>query len=385
MAGGLRGTLSRVAVPGAALWPRSVAGIIAAVWSVAMSLLAIAAVVLIAWVLAPLGSGDFGDAMRAAVAFWQLAQGGALAWQGATFSLAPLGLTAVIVLFERRAGAWLARAVDAADLRGARDALAFAVLAVASITALIGNAAANETLHPQILRNGACAGVVAAVGLVWGVLRETGTSLRTAVDDVRPLVSRYLALLVAASGFVLVVLFVIRRGAFGDVLRLVAGDGASRVEVLAVCVVYLPTILLWAMSVLLGPGFTLGTGTHIGVHGVTLGALPPIPLFALVPSELSRFTVGLWLVPAAAAWWVVRGLPRDARGALNPAALARLLGLTAAVFAALGFLGSGGLGAGRLASLGTVWWMPAVSATAWVAAAALLAELVRLIGARIRR
>ena len=80
-----------------------------------MSLLLFLFVIVLAWVLAPMGSGQFGDVVRASASIWMLANGGALQWQGATLSLPPLVLTFVLLLFMRRAGSWLADAVDAHD------------------------------------------------------------------------------------------------------------------------------------------------------------------------------------------------------------------------------------------------------------------------------
>ena len=125
-----------------------------------MSLLLFVFVVTLAWVLAPLGTGQFGDVIRAAAAFWLLANGGSIEWQNAAISLPPLLLTLILILFMRRAGGWIADAVDADD-RGEK-------------VILVRNETSPEDVHGMMVSQGiltARGGLVSHAAVVargWG-------------------------------------------------------------------------------------------------------------------------------------------------------------------------------------------------------------------------
>ena len=377
----VRNEFARVNTPAATLWPRSVAGVIAGVWASAMSLLLFLFVIVLAWVLAPMGSGQFGDVVRASASIWMLANGGALQWQGATLSLPPLVLTFVLLLFMRRAGSWLADAVDAHDASSAKQSYAFAIAAVASMQLLVGASLQNETLHASLGRSLLGAVVVSAVGFGWGLGRVLGIELPEAWHIHRVSVQRYIVALVAGAGTLVVVSGMVHWRAFVDVLRAVAGDFTSTAQLLLTCIAFLPTLVLWFVSALLGPGFAFGTGTHIALSGVEIGALPPIPLLTLIPNNPPTWTALLYVMPVAAAIWATRPVPREENGMLHLRSVVELLALGLLAGAALGVLGSGGLGPGRLTQIGPVLWQSALAASGWLAVACIFDEALR----RIRR
>ena len=55
--------------------------------------------------------------------------------------------------------------------------------------------------------------------------------------------------------------------------------------VVVLMVMLLPNAILWSLSALLGPGFSVGTGTYVSVSAVKLGPLPAFPLLAALPNE----------------------------------------------------------------------------------------------------
>lgn len=377
----VRNEFARVSTPAATLWPRSVAGLVAGAWACAMSLLLFVFVIVLAWVLAPMGSGQFGDVLRASASIWMLANGGALEWHGSSLSLTPLLLTFVLLLFMRRAGGWLADAVDADAAAGVKQAYAFAIAAVASVQLLIGAAVQNAGLHPVFGRSLLGAIVVAAVGFGWGLGRALGVELPEAWHIHRVSMQRYVVALTASGVLLSVLSAVVHRGAFVDVLQAVSADVTSSVQLLAACAVFVPTLAMWFVSALLGPGFSFGIGTQISLSGVHIGALPPIPLLALIPNNPPPWAQLLFVVPVVAAVWATRPLPREESGMLHLRSVVELLLLGALAGAGLGLLGSGGLGPGRLAQIGPVLWKCALSSAAWLALACVGDELVRRIRA----
>ncbi len=372
---GLRGRLAagfaRVPEPGATIWPAPLAGLVAGIWSAAMSLLVVGAVVLLGWIFAPLGSGQFADVMRASGFAWVLANGGSLRWQGASLSLPPLLVSLVIMLFQRRAGRWLVGAVAAERVAHLVLPFIFALAAAASAQLLVLAAVADGSVF-SVMRNMAGAGIVAAVGFAWGIDRELGSPRTASVSIVLQALRNFALVLGAGSVLMVALLSVLKHRGFTGLLSAVAGDSTSVLQVLVLCLVYLPTIVLWAATALLGGTVAVGVGTQVSLTTVALGALPPLPLLALLPDQAPAPGRSLMVVTALAACsmlWPLRGH----RSALLRGALLLGSGVAGAL---LGGAATGAMGPGRLQLLGPTWWQPALAVMAWVGAVLLLDELV---------
>lgn len=165
---------------------------------------------------------------------------------------------------------------------------------------------------------------------------------------------------VAGAAALTIAVMIALRG--GEVVALFQ---AARVDVLGLTVmtlgqlVYLPTVIVWALSWLAGPGFAVGAGTAVSPAGTQLGVVPGIPIFGLLPENSSIWMLIVVLVPIAAgafAGWAVRsrlvweGTPL---GMVQRAVIALGIGVvTAAVAAIAAVLASGSMGPGRLAEVG---------------------------------
>lgn len=383
--GRLRADFSRVTTPAATLWPRSVAGLVAGVWACVMSLLLFIFCVTLAWVLAPLGTGQFGDVVRAAASFWLLANGGAMTWQNAYISLPPLLLTLVLLLFMRRAGGWVADAVDAEDASGAKQSYVFAIAAVMSVQLLVAASINNATLQVSIGRSLVGAMVVSAIGFGWGLGRVLNIELPEAWYIHRLSMQRYVTALLGAAAALVVASGVWHWRAFIDVLRAVAGDITSIVQLFLACAVYLPTFAMWALAVVLGPGFAFGTDTQVTLGAVEIGALPPIPLLALIPNNPPVWAFVLLALPLLAALWATRLVPREEDGRFHLQSVGELLLLGAVAGVAIALLSSGGLGPGRLTAIGPVLWQLALATVGWLLVACIGDEVVRRIRGKLRK
>ena len=351
---------ARVQAPNAALWPRSVAGIVAGIWAAAMSWLAFTIVLIGGWVFAPLGSGELGDVLRASSGTWVLAQGGALHWQHAVLSLAPLGATLVVLLFQRRAGAWLADAIDSVSIRDMAQSLGFAVAASATVELLVVTAASNGSLKAPFLHNIAGSALVSMIGFGWGAVRVHGLQPSTESAAVLAVCRKYFAAIFAVSAVAVIVQFVLERKAFFAVLDAIAGDTTSKLQAIALCIGYLPTLLGWSAALLTGPGFTVGAGTAVSLSNVTLGALPPIPLFAAIPTHVPAHAQWAMIVIAAIAVASVW------KAALNARLVVLTLGATFVSSALIAISVIGGIGPGRLTMVGPVWWQFTIAVTGWL-------------------
>lgn len=146
---------------------------------------------------------------------------------------------------------------------------------------------------------------------------------------------------------------------------------AARVDATGVAVItlghlaYLPTLLVWAVSWLAGPGIAVGVGTAVSPAGTELGVVPGIPMLGLLPETSSIWMLIVVLLPVGAgafAGWIVRSrlVWEDVARPFAPR-LAIAVGIalgSAGVAAVAAVLASGSIGPGRLAETGPhAGWM----------------------------
>lgn len=288
-------------------------------------------------------------------------------------SLAPLAFAAFTVIFAARSGArsarasaWITGVVAGTLIYGAVAAIVASTTPNAVLTAQTWQA----ILFPALLYGTSSLGgaVVAAwksgdAGLV-DLVRERLDDLPHGWGDVPGLVARGAGVAVAglvAAASVAVAVSVLFRG--GEVVALFE---SAHVDALGATIVtlgqlaYLPTLIVWALSWLAGPGFAVGAGSVVSPAGTELGVLPGVPLLGLLPEQGAPALLLVVLIPVAigaVAGWA-------ARSHMHPAAysadeflprLAAALGIavvTAATVAAMAALASGSFGPGRFADVG---------------------------------
>lgn len=147
---------------------------------------------------------------------------------------------------------------------------------------------------------------------------------------------------------------------------------------------FIPNLVIWAASWLIGPGFSIGTGSAITPLGTELGPIPALPMLgALPPGELSFGFLGL-LAPVLAGFLagvmmrpvVVRGL-----SGMTSARWLMLGGAAIGVFGgiAMGLLtwwSGGAAGPGRLVDVGPDPWLVGAFAALELGVAAAVGMLV---------
>lgn len=289
-----------------------------------------------------------------------------------TLSLAPLAFAAFTALFAARSGV---RAGEAgAALTGwLSGSLVFAALA--SVVALTSNAdlVASETwlsiLLPALLFF-----VPSFIGAVIGAWRVGDDGpvdavrgwierMPTAWAPVPGLVLRGLALttlgLVAVGGVVVVAGLIARSTQVIGLFQASNADGIGATVIALGQLVYLPTLVLWAVAFTAGPGFALGTDTAVTPAATQVGALPGIPVLGAVPDSTSSWLLLLVLLPVAVgalAGWILRArMPAT----VHPEPLAPRLVVAFSVAVLTGGVGalaavasSGSIGPGRLSDTG---------------------------------
>ena len=75
----------------------------------------------------------------------------------------------------------------------------------------------------------------------------------------------------------------LRRPGYASLSRSLGGAGAGALGLLGLGLLLLPNAAAAVLGLAAGPGFVVGAGTLVSVHGVTLGAVPALPLLAALP------------------------------------------------------------------------------------------------------
>lgn len=281
-----------------------------------------------------------------------------------TLSLAPLALAVFTAVFGARSGARAARA-GAWPTGVAGGVVVFAVL-----SGLVGVSARNPiaAVHlwqavlfpPAIYAAATLAGalVTDARRAEAGALarwRARAAERRRLVAGIATGATVALAALIAVAAALVAVTLVLRGGQVIALSQAANLDPLGATLMLIGELAYLPTLVIWALSWLAGPGFAVGVGSAVSPAGSQLGVVPGIPLFGLLPDGGSPWLLVLVLLPVAAgalAGRVARARS-GARSVAGRAALACGIAVATGVAATLlACAASGSLGPGRLSELG---------------------------------
>jgi hypothetical protein len=313
--------------------------------------------------LDPAGGQSVGDSVVLAGRLWLLAQGGELQIASGPVVLAPLLLTLGIAWGLSQAGRGIVRLrapISRVDALRASGVVAGVHVLLTVLLALLLDA---PEARIGLLRTTVGAAVLAVVATGCGVGRESGL-LDDALDrgPARAVLRGVLAGLLTALGLctaVVAVALVSDAGGYATLSGSLGGSGAGAVGLVGLALLLLPNAAAAVLGLAAGPGFYVGSGTLVSVHGVTLDAVPALPLLAALPDTqavpliafLSQVVPALAGVVAGATvgrWFgdddggsVVAGLTGIGTGVL--------LGVAAGI---LVWLAGGSLGDGALAQVG---------------------------------
>ncbi|MFM2353214.1 MAG: hypothetical protein RLZZ608_620 [Actinomycetota bacterium] len=183
-------------------------------------------------------------------------------------------------------------------------------------------------------------------------LAAGGAALRAGLGTV--------ATVIVAASLVTTMALVIGYGQVIALYESVQAGVLGGIALTAAQLALLPTLVIWAASWLVGPGFAVGAGSTVSPIATTLGPLPAVPVLGALPLEPSPLGFMTLIVPVLAAF--IAGLAVRPRlvAALDGEA-PRWWGLGTAALAAvvagfamgfLAFVAAGAAGPGRLAEVG---------------------------------
>jgi len=320
-------------------------------------------------------------------------------------TIAPLGFALLTLLLAYRAGRRIAETPH--FLLGCAVALGtFGTLSLAIVLTSL-----HEFARPSIWQGALLPTLVFALGLMLGAgvairrltsLQRAGTARTDAT--VGAIVSRIAALpadtasfirasvtggaaavssIVAVAAVLVAVLMVVN---YAEIIALYESGHAGVLGGIALTIAqlaFLPNLVVWAASWLVGPGFAIGAGSSIGPLGTSLGPIPAVPVFGALPTgELAWGFLGL-LVPVLAGFFagllVRRALGVGVIGGLSLGRLAAAglaIGLCAGILLGLlAWFSGGAAGPGRLIEVGPNPWFVGLLTALEVGVAAALGLL----------
>jgi len=340
----------------------------------AATLLVCMAFGVIGWFLTDGGShGAPRDGLRTGALAWLMGHGSGLRVEGVPITAVPLGITAVCAWAAWRIGQRVGSSISGhgpdsdAVVDGDRDfVVPFALTLFTAgyvVTAVVtASVAATPETAPSTLRVilwslllcALVAGPAIAVGsgraAIWtSYLPATlGASAHAA--------RRILVLWVAVSLVAFAVSLVLDFSTAANVMSQLHADTGAVVLITVLSLVLLPNAVAFSGSYLLGPGFTVGTGTLVTPGAVVLGPLPTFPMLAALPDEgqTPGWTPWLILLPLVVAFVAVvlcqRSWPtnRYDEGALRGCVGGVCAGIG---FGVLAWLAGGAVGPGRMSDI----------------------------------
>lgn len=343
----------------------------------------------VVFTLDPTGGLSVGGSIALAGRLWLLAQGAEIDVGSGPIVLAPLLLTLLLAWGLSSAGRGIVR-LD--DVTSSRD-IARTIAVLAGVHALLALVLALVLDAPEAgigyLRTLLGCVVLAVVAAGWGTARESGL-----LDDVldrlpgptRPMLRGALAGLFTAVGLCTAIVAIAlgsdARG-YATLSGSLGGAGAGVLGLTGLAVLLLPNAAAAVLGLAAGPGFLVGTGTLVSVHGVTLGAVPALPLLAALPDTQAVPLIGFvsQAVPALAGLVAGGAVGRWFTARDGGSVVAGLTGIGAGVLLGiasglLAFVAGGSLGDGALAEVGAPALTTGIAVAAQSGIAAALAATV---------
>ncbi len=342
--------------------------------SLALLLLPLAFISLIAWATAGSATGNTSDPMRAAIWLWLGAHHIPFFLNGATtgyLSYLPIGAM-LLPFFALRSG--FSRALsklhgDFHNLNSVRTIFSFQYAILATLLALFSSSATVSSqwyLAPMF-----------AFLISYMATLTAGSRFR--ISQAVSYASRALALLLGSAFIILALLVFTHLSTFKNISVVLEPGLLGSILLFALNLFYLPNLAIAALSYFTGAGFAIGAGTLISPFTYNLGAIPTLPILAVVPTTASKWALLAVLITVSVgvllAIWALGS---------SSSALIQALILIAVSISILGYLASGSLMTSSMSAVGVSIWKLTLSIFLEIGLGVLLVVLVPQIKLRRR-
>ena len=356
----------------------------AALWAAAVGLVTIGVLVTVVWAVSARGADGLLTPVAASGVIWLVAHHAPVDTASGTVTLLPMLLLVLPLVLLQRAGRWAARITATTDRHDAVLLVTGATAAYAAIAFLVAQGASLGGATVSPLRALLWAALVAAIGLTAGVV--DGAGLVTGLVESVPTWLRRSGwtALVAGTGLagsvvvVALVAVVARWSTETSLARAVSSGAGDTVGLVLVTMAYLPNLLVWALSYVVGPGFGIGVGGSVDAWSSGASILPGVPLLGAVPPDAPAAAPLLLLVPVLCGVAASVLLRRRQQLHLRDEVVALLGGAAVLGLVTVGLclLSGGSLGSGRLTALGPPALLTGLVTMGFVAAGAVLWSLL---------
>ena len=371
-----RVAMPQVTIPWFILAPLGALAMVAGGW------LLMAGPAALGWLTSP--NSQLPDALGLASRILLLANGAATMIGGQLVSIAPLGLSLVLLLLGIPVSGLAARSAldETADLRGLVLKIGGTYAGTYAISVTLIAFVVPETSVIRTLLGSLLIGVTSGF---WGAARAIGYDLGEQWPArLRPLPRAVgVATLtgVGTGAALLTVVLFLGRDRIASIADGLGGDVTAGILLVVTQLIWLPNLVIWAMAWTLGAGVTLGEGTLLNMNGTSLGFLPSIPVLGAVPEQGPVPDLAwLWLLGGAVAGGLaglIVTLKRTSERFYETALAGGLAGIAAgALLFLLAWFSSGGLGTQRLSRMGVGLDSLAITAPCILGLAGLVTGLV---------
>ena len=297
-------------------YPPLIAGTIAATVAVVIGYILTLGFIMATWLFAAHGTESTVQVMRAAGIAWQVLHLVPLVIGTTTIGVLPWGFLVVPVFVLWRATQW---ALKSSQPKTAFEfsRVAISIIAIYSLCAgLVGLISATNELYTSVTSALLHAFLVAlsvttACVVTYAPSRTilTDTLPKLFVDGIRPAVISF-GLLFIAGSLLTSVSLILNWAQVRAVTTLMAPGVVDGFFITLLGIGYLPTVNVWAMSYLLGPGIMLGGGV-VTPENASPGALPAFPLLSILPSESAALASYFILIPILVGIGIYFLMPRE--------------------------------------------------------------------------
>jgi Family of unknown function (DUF6350) len=277
-----------------------------------------------------------------------------------TLTIAVLGFSLLTVLLARRAGKRIAET----DHRLLGEVVAIVVVALLSLG--ISVSAVSTAARPSLVQGTLLPTLVFVIGLLLARTDALPAWTRWR-PDARAIVGTALrggaaaaAVVVTAAALAVVGLLLANYAQIITLYENLHTEALGGLALTIAQILFLPNLVIWAASWLIGPGFAIGAGSTVSPLSTTLGPLPSIPVLGALPQGNLAFAfVGL-VVPVLAGFLVGALLSGPLAARIRSTGRATwMLGaglgtgvVGGAVLGVLAWASAGAIGPGRLQQAG---------------------------------
>jgi hypothetical protein len=361
-----------------------VAAVTAALWAASVGLVTIGVLVTVVWAVSARGADGLLTPFSASGVIWLVAHHAPVDTATGTVTLLPMLLLVLPLVLLQRAGRWAARITGTSDRHDAVLLITGATAAYAAIAFLVAQGASLGGATVSSLGALLWSALVAAIGLTAGVVDGAGLAAGL-VENVPTWLRRSgWAALVAGAGLagavalVALVAVVARWSTEASLAHAVSSGAGDTAGLVLVSLAYLPNLLVWTLSYLVGPGFGIGVGGSVTAWSSGGSLLPGIPLLGAVPPDAPAAAPLLLLLPVLCGIAASVLLRRRQQLSLLDEVVALVGGAAVLGLVTVGLclLSGGSLGSGLLSALGPPALLSGLATFGFVAAGAVLWSLL---------